>query len=256
MNKYDKLVYLMLFFLVFFFIITMIFLALGQIQTIFAQIFGILFLIFLFLYIPLKYFVQWWKSHDTKKKLEASIPIYEQKLKKMEVKGKVILKSDPKLKLTKKAILGLLLLSLLILFFIISGILFTINGIDKIIYDKEIIEGIFRLFLGVPFLISGVFIIVMTISMTFSYVIIHENGILHRNPNYFTFLLKRFIPFIQFNNVEIISETRSRGRYGTRKIDVLYITTTFGKTYKIPQDYVPDLNTVHNLILKKLEPKL
>ncbi|MFX1257301.1 MAG: hypothetical protein ACFFAN_05555 [Promethearchaeota archaeon] len=164
--------------------------------------------------------------------------VRDNKLLKIKDKGKIIFNSG-----SLKSKFGIVSSSLLVVFLFYFGFYWTFNGLSKIMQNGKMLSGLFDLIIGFTCLIAGISFLLMDISFLCSYIIIYENGILHRNPNYYTFFIKRFIPFIQITKIEEITERRTshaRAKGRTYYIKVLHVSTTIGKTFKISRAHVSE----------------
>lgn len=183
-----------------------------------------------------------------KKEQNLTTQVYDNKLLKIKDKGKVIFNSGPSF----KSKFGLILISLLIVFFFSFGLYWIFYGLNKITQNGKTLSGLLDFILGFSFLLTGISFLLMAVSFFHSYIIIYEKGILHRNPTYHTFFIKRFIPFIQITKIEEKTEKRSTERR-TYYVEVLHVSTTFGKTFKISRARMsePSFTYIRDYLINK-----
>ena len=100
----------------------------------------------------------------------------------------------------------------------------------------------------------GVILLLGLITTLVSFLVIYENGILIRNPSYFTFFKRSYIDFEYTKEIREDIE-KHQGRYGTFDVGVIYILTNQGKLYKMDDSRVSKLDEAKNLIEASISKK-
>lgn len=174
------------------------------------------------------------KRKNKEKRIKENIQGYkmDKYLMKME-KGKVIFRS--KTNADNGVKIAFLIPSLICL---LAGIIFTIIDSINLLNSKGSTSNM--LFFSIFLLVMGLILSLVFISLLVSFLVIYENGILIRNPSFFTFFKRSYI------NFEYIKEIREDldTHYGR----VIYILTNLGKLYKIDEFRVSKLDEAKNLI--------